>query len=226
MLHFQRGENCLWLPPADADPANAGPLPLLLFLHGIGERGWGRDDLPLVGRWGLPKLLAGNGAPALSLPYPVVAPQCPGDARWSDPPVLAALGRLLDRLVEDGEADARRLAVAGFSMGGIGAFCLALQSPGCFAALVSVCGACEEPDRLEELAHLPQWIAWAEDDEIARLSAGSEEVVARLQRYGNLVARPYRLGAAGEDSAHARTADAACAEPELHRWLARKLAVD
>lgn len=226
MLHFQRGENCLWLPPADADPAHSGPLPLLLFLHGIGERGWGGGDLPLVGRWGLPKLLAGNDAPALSLPYPVVAPQCPGDARWCDPPVLAALGRLLDRLVEDGEADAQRLVVAGFSMGGIGAFCLGLQSPHRFAALVSVCGACEEPDRLEELAHLPQWIAWAEDDEIERLSAGSREVVARLQRYGNLIAKPYRLGPLGEEGAHVRTADAAYVEPALHQWLARVLSVD
>jgi predicted peptidase len=189
-------------------------------LHGVGERGWGGDDLPLVRRWGLPKLLVGNGAPALRLPFLVVAPQCPGDARWCDPPVLAALARLLDRLVEDGEADARRLACAGFSMGGIGAFCLALQAPRRFAALVSVCGACEEPERLDELAHLPQWIAWAEDDDITRLTEGSREVVKRLQKYGKLIARPYRLGALHGDGAHVRTADAAFSESDLYQWLA------
>jgi predicted peptidase len=173
----------------------------------------------------LPKLLEGGDGPLLHLPFLVVAPQCPGDAHWCDPAVLAALGRLADRLVEDREADARRLAVAGFSMGGIGAFCLALQAPRRFAALVSVCGACEEPERLEELAHLPQWIAWAEDDEIVRLSVGSREVVARLQKYGKLIARPYCLGPSGEGGAHARTADAAFAEPDLYRWLASVLTV-
>jgi predicted peptidase len=170
----------------------------------------------------LPKLLDGH-APVLRLPFLVVAPQCPGDARWCDPAVLAALERLLDRLVADGEADARRLVVSGFSMGGIGAFCLALRAPRRFAALVSVCGACEEPERLEELAHLPQWIAWAEDDELTRLTKGSREVVKRLQKSGNLIARPYRLGSSGGDSAHARTADAAFAEPDLYQWLASVL---
>jgi hypothetical protein len=121
------------------------------------------------------------------------------------------------RLVDGGSADSRRLVVAGFSMGGIGAFCLALHSPHRFAALVSVCGACEQPDRLDALAHLPQWIAWAEDDEIARLTEGSQQVVARLQRYGRLIARPYRLGRAGSEGAHVRTADAAFAEAELYR---------
>ena len=63
------------------------------------------------------------------------------------------------------------------------------------------------PERLDELAHLPLWIAWAEDDEIARLTAGSREVVARLQGCGRLIARPYHLGSAS--TVTART----CAPP-------------
>lgn len=215
---FPRDRNCLWLPP-DVSPATAAP-PLILFLHGVGERGNGGDDLSTVMTWGLPKLRALSSPRLLvEFPYLIVAPQCPPDARWCDPPMLAALDSLLDELVAGGEADPSRITVAGFSMGGIGAFCLALGAPRRFAALISVCGACEEPDRLEELAHLPLWVAWAEDDEIVRLTEGSREVVSRLESYGNLTARAYRIGARGGHGAHARTADAAFREPALYRWL-------
>ena len=62
-------------------------------------------------------------------------------------------------------------------------------------------------------------MAWAEDDEIAYLTQGSRAIAARLGGRGCFVARPYKLGANGI-GAHARTADAAFAEPELYRWLA------
>jgi hypothetical protein len=78
-------------------------------------------------------------------------------------------------------------------MGGIGAFGMALRGSGRFAALISVCGACPLPERLEELADLPQWVAWAEDDEIAYLTEGSRRIADSLARHGRLVARPYRL---------------------------------
>ena len=50
--------------------------PLIIFLHGIGERG---DDLELVKKWGLPRLAA---AGEITLPAYIAAPQCPADVRW------------------------------------------------------------------------------------------------------------------------------------------------
>ena len=149
----------------------------------------------------------------------LAAPQCPPDRTWGDEEVMAALDVMLEDMVASGEADPARLIVAGFSMGGYGAYGAALRWPSRFAALVSVCGKCLEPERLDELAALPQWVAWAEDDEITHLTHGSKQIVERLARHGRLVARAYCVGALGADGAHPRTADAAFAEPDLYRWL-------
>ena len=215
MIRFERDRNCLWFPPS---PAAAGTRPpAIVFLHGIGERGLGGAELSRVALWGLPKLRA-SAAPA-GRAFAVIAPQCPPDRRWTDADVLDALDVLAASIAGDGGCDPRRLHLAGFSMGGIGAFAWALRRPGLFASLVSVCGACEEPERLAELATLPAWIAWAEDDEIVRLTRGSREAATGLAAYGRLVARSYRLGPQGGIGAHPRTADAAFSEEILYLWL-------
>lgn len=217
-IRFERGRSCLWLPPEGGRPPH--PPPAILFLHGVGERGAGGEELQLVRRWGLPKLRSESPAPAFAgFPFLVVAPQCPAEARWCDSHVLAALEALAQEIAGSGEADPQRLAVAGFSMGGIGAFCLAMHAPRRFRALVSVCGKCEQPERLDELAPLPLWVAWAEDDEVGYLTEGSRQVVERMRGRGAVISRPYRLGARPGEGAHVRTADAAFAEPDLYRWL-------
>lgn len=218
---FALGVNCLSLQPDPA--AQQAPPPMILFLHGIGERGRGGDDLERVHRWGLPKLRStGSSLSDGAFPFLVIAPQCPPHRTWCDEDVLRAIDRLLDEVVASRLADPRRLIVAGFSMGAIGSFCLALRHPRRFAALVSVCGRCPIPDVLPELAALPTWIAYAEDDASAELTAGSQLAIDVLAPFGNVVPRAYRLGAIDHMSAHVRTADAAFAEAELYRWLARQ----
>lgn len=214
-LRFERERNMLWLP-ADAPTAGVRA-PLILFLHGKGERGAGGVELDRTAAWGLPKLRRERRLPLDPFPFDVLAPQCPDDVTWCDESVLSALDALLEEITRPPGPAA--LYLAGFSMGGYGAYCLALRHPHRFAALVSVCGKCFTPERLDTLAHLPQWVAWAEDDEIGYLTEGSREIVARLQGSGKVTARPYRLGAEGEVWAHVRTADAAFAELNLYSWL-------
>lgn len=221
-MRFVQGQTLLLYPPdppASGEAAADGSLPpAILFLHGMGERGEGPGDLPLVAHWGLPKF-RGDRRRLLDKPFPflVAAPQCPKANTWCDQAMLLALGRLIDELAE--RADPARLYLSGFSMGGIGAFCLALRQPHRFAALASVCGACTTPDALNSLAHLPLWIAYGEDDEIGELTQGSREVVARMGGHGRLVEKPYRLGHRGGLGPHVRTCDAAYAEPALYGWL-------
>jgi predicted peptidase len=196
--------------------------PTILFLHGIGERGVGNLELDKLTRWGLPKHRT-CGWPTSRMPafpFLVVAPQCPPGAEWSDPAIVTLVEALIHQFVEGGYSDPRRLTVAGFSMGAIGAFSLALSHPDRFSALVSVCGRCSHPDELYRLEDLPTWVAYAEDDEIEVLTEGSRLAAAALTPHGNCVVRPYRVGASGGQSAHARTADAAFAEPDLYAWLA------
>jgi predicted peptidase len=217
MIRYEADRNCLWLRPWM--PAAGWRAPTIIFLHGIGERGLGGAELSRVALWGLPKLWA--AAPPAVRSFAVVAPQCPPDHRWTDPEVSDALDELTASAAFTDTCDPERLYITGFSMGGIGAFAWALRRPRLFASLVSVCGACEEPERLEEIAHLPAWIAWAEDDEIVRLTQGSREAALRLAPHGRLVALAYRLGAVGSVGAHPRTADAAFAERLLYPWLLR-----
>lgn len=219
-INFERDRTCLWFPP-DADDGQAGePPPLLLFLHGIGERGGGGEALSRVHRWGLPKYRA-TGTPVVGgrFPFLVVAPQCPADRRWSDPPMLAAVHRLIEALVAGGAADPRLIYATGFSMGGIGVFSLALSAPNRFAAIAPVCGRCIDPPALITLAHLPTWIAYAEDDEIGKLAVGSRAAADLLAPFGQRQVRRYRLGSADGLGAHVRTCDAAYADPYLYAWL-------
>ena len=220
MIRFEKDRSCLWFPADAGASTGAKGTPAILFLHGVGERGLGGDDLPLVARWGLPKFRAeGRRLLDSRFPFLVVAPQCPPDRSWCDEDVLDGLHRLLEEMTAIGQADPERLYPTGFSMGGVGVFCLALRWPTRFAAITSICGACMTPQRLTGLSHLPLWIAYGEDDEIGYLTQGSRDIVARLSRFGRLVERPYRVGASGEIGAHTRTCDAAYAEPELYRWL-------
>ncbi|HSO42761.1 MAG TPA: alpha/beta fold hydrolase [Rhodospirillales bacterium] len=224
-MRFAEGQNLLIYPPdppaeAQAEAAvQAAPPPVILFLHGMGERGEGPAELPETARWGLPKFRAERRR-LLETPFPflVAAPQCPKTNTWCDETMLLALGHLLDGPITE-RGDAQRLYLTGFSMGGIGAFCLALRHPRRFAALASVCGACTTAESLPRLSHLPLWVAYGEDDEIGELTAGSREIVARLKTHGWLVEKPYRLGHKGGLGPHVRTGDAAYAEAGLYDWL-------
>jgi predicted peptidase len=225
-MRFVQGENLLVFPAdpeageASGHPQPAEPSPpVIFFLHGRGERGDGPADLPAVARWGLTKFRS-EGRRLLDRPFPfrVVGPQCPAANTWCDPAVQAGLDRLIDETVAQG-GDPARLYLSGFSMGAIGAFALALRRPWRFAALASVCGACRTPGALSALAELPLWIAYGEDDEIAELTEGSREIVARLGGHGRIVEKVYRLGHHGGLGPHVRTGDAAYLEPALYDWL-------
>ena len=104
--------------------------PLVLFLHGVGERGDGQLDRVKIN--GPPKLIArGKRYPCI-----VVSPQCPSN-RWWD---AAELSALLDHLEATYKVDAKRIYVTGLSMGGYGTWDLAMRQPNRFAAIAPVCG--------------------------------------------------------------------------------------
>jgi predicted peptidase len=128
--------------PADANVKSERRWPLLLFLHGAGERG---DDLWRVAIHGPPKLLRGTAplteaekaaARMLAENFIVVAPQCPAEAIWDDEAVLA----LLDAVLAKQKVDPARVYLTGLSMGGYGTWSLASRYPERFAAAVPICG--------------------------------------------------------------------------------------
>lgn len=107
--------------------------PVILFLHGSGERG---TD-------GLRSTQIGAGAAIRAnpdrVPAIVVFPQAPPDSRWLGDPADAAMAAL-EKSIAEFQGDRQRLYLTGLSMGGYGTWHLALAHPGTFAALVVVCG--------------------------------------------------------------------------------------
>ena len=70
MIRFEKDRSCLWFPADAGASTGGGEEPAILFLHGIGERGFGSDDLALVAKWGLPKFRA-EGRRLLESPFSV-----------------------------------------------------------------------------------------------------------------------------------------------------------
>ncbi|HMO65954.1 MAG TPA: PHB depolymerase family esterase, partial [Verrucomicrobiota bacterium] len=103
--------------------------PLMLFLHGAGERG---TNLARVKVHGPPKIAETNAA----FPFILVSPQCPPGDRW-DPHALLAL---LDSVMAKHAVDPERVYVTGLSMGGYGTWALAAAAPERFAAVAPICG--------------------------------------------------------------------------------------
>jgi predicted peptidase len=101
--------------------------PLILFLHGDGERG---DDLKLVKQEGLARFLEGR----LRFPFVVVSPQLPRRSSWEPARLLG----LLDELVSSLRVDADRVYVTGLSSGALAAWELALTAPDRIAAIVPI----------------------------------------------------------------------------------------
>jgi len=155
--------------PADYDRTGAR-WPLVLFLHGSGERG---ADLDAVERNGPPRI-----ARERDLPLIVVAPQLPDGELWS----VDALRVLLDRVETDLRVDTTRVYLTGLSMGAFGAWDLAIAEPDRFAALAVVSGG-GNPVEICRLKDKPVWIAHGAKDDIIPV-AWAEGMAHRLERCG------------------------------------------
>ena len=145
--------------------------PLLLFLHGAGERG---DNLDLVKVHGPPKLIAAGK----EFPFIVASPQCPTDQWWQ----AVELTALLDEIVEKHKVDESRIYVTGLSMGGFGAWSLASYTPKRFAAIMPICGG-GETHWTKTFAHLPVWAFHGAKDTAVPLER-SEKMVEALKKSG------------------------------------------
>lgn len=118
--------------PRDYQASSPKRWPLIMFLHGSGERG---KDLAKVTVHGPPKLVLTQP----DFPFVVVSPQCPNDQVWSDETLLSLLDDVLARYA----VDPARVYLTGLSMGGYGTWSLAVRAPSRFAAVAPICGGGE-----------------------------------------------------------------------------------
>ena len=138
--------------------------PLMLFMHGAGERGCGNEAQVEVG---LPHVFDDPESPAYNAI--IIAPQCPEDKQWVYTPwdkgnytcadvvesrELQAVVEIIKKTCGEYNVDKSRIYVTGLSMGGFASWDLMARHPGIFAAGMPVCGG-GDPTRAKVLAEIP-----------------------------------------------------------------------
>ena len=136
------------------DYANTGkPSPMIVFLHGSGERG---SDLEKVKAWGPPAIVEKNP----DFPFIVLSPQCPEGQWWN----IFLLKGMIDDVLAKYNVDKSRVYLTGLSMGGFGAWELAMTFPDYFAAVAPICGG-GNPILVSKLKNTPVWVFHGKKDE-------------------------------------------------------------
>jgi predicted peptidase len=169
--------------------------PLMLFLHGAGERG---TNLAKVAVHGPPKVVKGRK----DFPFILVSPQCPSNQTWSD----EALLKLLDEVQERYRVDTNRVYLTGLSMGGYGTWSLGLKNPDRFAAIGPICGGgsilpilLPATGKQSPLKRLPVWAFHGAKDPVVPLQQ-SEALIEALKHAGNHNVKLTVYPEAGHDS--------------------------
>jgi len=176
--------------------------PLILFLHGAGERG---DDLAKVKVHGIPKIVEQQE----DFPFIAISPQCPKRSSWTNE--LEALNALLDDVIAKHTVDTKRVYLTGLSMGGYGTWYLATMYPERFAAIAPVCGG-GDPDKACVIKDIPAWVFHGGEDKTVSPEESRKMVKALEDCEGDVRLTIYPE--AGHDS-WTETYD----NPELYKWF-------
>ena len=199
--------------------------PVILFLHGAGERG---DDCVTQTVVGLGPAIKRE---ATSFPAIVVFPQCRRGEVWFGDMEAQALDAL-EQTVKEFNGDRQRIYLTGLSMGGYGAWYLAVRHPGKFAAMAPICGGVVPPARFPfppeaaaqipaekpyetiaaQIGKTPVWIFHGEADVVIPVTESRRMAAALEALGGNMKYTEYP--GVGHNSW-----DKAYAEPELLKWL-------
>lgn len=196
--------------------------PLVLFLHGAGERG--ADNRNQLTHGVRPLLDIQERFPCF-----VAFPQCPEGRQWVNVPwaggsystervkeseeLRAAIDLVRALQTEFPDAiDPGRLYVMGLSMGGYGTWDAAVRHPGLFAAAVPVCGG-GDPSKADAIRRLPLWAFHGDRDTVVP-PAASRDMIEALTKVGAKHARYTEYPGVGHDSWNK-----AWAEPGLWEWL-------
>ncbi|MDR3724707.1 MAG: alpha/beta hydrolase-fold protein [Terracidiphilus sp.] len=194
--------------------------PIILFLHGRGERG-------AEGMWqtqvGLPQAVRDHPE---RWPFVIVMPQCPMGSFWTDPESLALAMTALDQESEEFHGDPQRTYLAGLSMGGYGAWELVRQHPRRWAAVsIAASGVfwSYAPERWQRASSLPAEYARALGHTAAWLFHGTEDSVVQPKQdellYEAIKADGGRVRLWLFQGLHHDCWTRAFNEPDLPRWL-------
>lgn len=180
------------LKPLDYDKSKK--YPVILFLHGAGERG---DDNQAQLKHGMQRLA--TDPVQKDHPAFVIAPQCPKDEQWVDVPwsadshqmkqepttALRNALALIEVVGEQYSIDEDRIYITGLSMGGFGTWDAIQRYPDRFAAAIPICGG-GDPSYARGLVDLPIWVFHGAKDTTVKTSRSREMVRVLRELKGNV----------------------------------------
>ena len=146
-------------------------LPLLVFLHGSGEKGNGTTELTRVSVHGPPKLVK-NGR---DFPFVIISPQLPSSqGGWP----TGLVDELITRAIADYRIDTTRIYVTGLSLGGFGTWAYARAKPGRVAAVVPIAGGGSTGTAVCAMRDVPVWAFHGDADGTVNVSSSTNSVNA------------------------------------------------
>lgn len=199
-----------WSAPAKIEPGKT--YPLVLFLHGAGERG---DDNKAQLKHGVPAII--RNAEKLGTPVFLLAPQCPANGWWStrgkdgENALLDAVLALVDEKLKQHPIDPKRFHVTGISMGGYGTWEMLSRVPDRIASAVPICGG-GNPKLAGKFKDVPVWAFHGEADEVVPAER-TREMIAAMEQAGGKPKTTY-YPEVGHNS-WTRTYN----NPEVIRWM-------
>ena len=149
-------------------------LPIVFQLHGAGEKGNGRDELPLVDVHGFSEFLKNNDRECI-----FIMPQCPVDTFWSAR--IESIVKFIEEKIAQYKADTSRVYLTGISMGGYGTWLTAMARQDLFAAIAPCCGG-GMPWNAATVT-MPVWIIHGAQDTTVNVFY-SDEMAERLKEAG------------------------------------------
>lgn len=118
------------------------PWPMILYLHGLGERGFNPQ---MLFSSGIPRDMADRPELQQWAPFLILIPQCPADVRWETPGTGKMVAELTAAVTEQWSVDPQSVYLTGFSMGGSGCWAVAKEAGKQFAAIVPIVANAVEP---------------------------------------------------------------------------------
>lgn len=177
---------------------------MIIYLHGGSQRG---KDLNKLKAYGLPYLIdKGN-----NYDFIIVSPQCPDNKYWTG---INWFDSLYNDLNLKYRIDKNRIYVTGISMGGFGAWQAAMDYPEKIAAIVPLCGGCNDSIDICRINKVPVWTFHGTADFIININE-TERLVNRLQKCNGNV-KFTRLDNAGHGIQDIYE------KPEIYDWLKKQ----
>ncbi|UKJ08959.1 prolyl oligopeptidase family serine peptidase [Solitalea lacus] len=201
--------------------------PLILFLHGAGERGSDNEKQLVHGS----KLFLSDSI-RKQFPAIVIFPQCPENQFWSNVKIkitpdhreftfqangepttpLALVQKFMKNFIAQGNVDNKRIYIMGLSMGGMGTFELLWRNPKLFAAAIPICGGAHPATVKQYAKHTAVWIFHGADDPVVPVDFSRQMFEALKQAKAE--AKYTEYPGIGHNSW-----DNTFAEPQLLSWL-------